>query len=115
MGVFRFIGNYAKQKAITKVANSSGFARDLIGIHQIKQRENAQNTFGVRLEYVPGESEEAVIAFSNELFGMQRDEVLNYIAVTPVIYAKGLNNAEAKEVIKMLKKMGVQATISKGR
>ncbi|KAA8324816.1 hypothetical protein FE407_06895 [Leuconostoc carnosum] len=112
MGLFKMFGNHIKQQTIQNLADSSGLMRDLIRINQIKKRENAQNKFGVRLEYVPETSEEDLVSVSSELFDMTKDQVLGYVASTPVVYVKGLDNHTAKEVVKYLKGIGVQSSVS---
>ncbi|CUW18890.1 hypothetical protein KII93_08970 [Leuconostoc gelidum subsp. gasicomitatum] len=115
MGIFKFFGNYVKHQTIQNLADSSGFARDLIRINQIKKRENAQNIFGVKLEYVPETSEEELVSVSSELFNMTKDQTLKYVAATPVVYIKELDNDAAREVVKYLKSIGVQSSITKAR
>ncbi|MBD9365176.1 hypothetical protein IAP91_06945 [Leuconostoc mesenteroides] len=115
MGLLRLLGNHLKDKTLNQIAGSSGVARDIIRIHQVKKTENSKRIFGVRLEYVSELSEEEVISILDELFGISETETLRYIGQTPITFVSGLNNAEAKETIKILKDVNVEASVVKLR
>lgn len=112
MGLLKMFGNHIKQQTLQQLAESSGLARDMIKINDIKKRKSAQHQYGVTLEYVPDTAEEALVSLSRELLNMSEDEVLQLVATTPVTYTTGLNITESKEVVKYLKDIGVKASVA---
>ncbi|ADG40578.1 MULTISPECIES: hypothetical protein [Leuconostoc] len=112
MGLLKMFGNHIKQQTLQQLADSSGIARDMIKINDIKKRKSAQHQYGVRLEYVPDTAEEALINLSHELLNMSEEEVFQLVATTPVIYASGLSLTESKEIVKYLKNIDVKASVA---
>lgn len=111
MGLSRWIMNHIKQRAIQQLADSSGLARDMIKINNIKKYKSAQRQFGVKLEYVPATSEQALADLSLELVNMAEDEVLKLVGKTPVTYITGLNVTEAQGIVKSLKNINIKASV----